>query len=171
MSNQSLDIALGLVIILLGLSFSYKFFLAGVLGRVSYWTGFIPFTIVSPFLLHIPATSKRSLVRSKQGLWVHLLMAPVFLICAVLCFAAGADIMGLPGVKTLNWVLTGGNVGRPSAVCFDRHNGYRFPCLVRAKDTLGVRIGKVQLYIPEDKRLLPENNPRSVPDQMQDAKH
>src|SRR5580658_6629792 len=98
----------GIVLILVGFSFFYKFLLASIKGRMKYWSGFLPFTIMSPFILHTPTTSKRTLVRETEGLWIHLLMAPIFLICGALCLGAGADLAGLPGTAAVNWVLSGG---------------------------------------------------------------
>ena len=119
MPNPSYDLAIGMLIIILGFSFGYK----------TYRTGFLPFTVVSPWFTHLPASSKKSLTKTAQGLWVHLLMGPIFLVCTVLCFAAGTELMGLPGIKTLNWVLVGGQEGKASCVAFDKRSGYRFPFL------------------------------------------
>jgi hypothetical protein len=159
MPNQPLDLALGLFVVILGCSFAYKFVVASVLGRCSYWAGFLPITMISPWLVHLPASSKRSLTHQAQGLWVHLIMGPSFLICAILCFAAGTEFMGLPGISTLNLILAGGNTGRPSAVAFDRHSGFRFPFLQRSSQTFGHRVAKVQLGVDADKKMLPDQIP------------
>jgi hypothetical protein len=166
MPNANLDLALGMIIIILGISFTYKFYQATLLGKCTYWTGFLPVTIISPWLTHIPSRSKRSLVKTAQGLWVHLLMGPIYLICAVLCFAAGTEIMGLPGVNSLNWVLAGGNLGHPSCVAFDRRNGFRFPFLVRTNETLQSRMNKVQLKIKPGDEMMPSAPPKSIKSQM-----
>jgi hypothetical protein len=133
------QIAIGILLIVLGCSFAYKFFLASVLGKISYWQGFLPITIVSPFLTHLPSGEK-SLIKKTQGIWVHLLMSPIFLICTVLCFAVGTDLTGLPGIDTLNWVLNGGDYSKPQAVQFS-HITYQLKCplLVRA----GIHFGKI----------------------------
>lgn len=169
MPNQSLDLFIGTLIVILGISFTYKFYQATLLGKCTYWTGFLPITAISPWLTHIPSTSKRSLTKTAQGLWVHLLMGPIFLICAVLCFAAGTEIMGLPGINTLNWVLTGGNKGRATCVAFDRHNGFRFPFLLRSKDTLQKRIEKAQLGIKAGDEMLPGTPQKSIKQQMDEG--
>jgi hypothetical protein len=137
--SNYVQIALGVLVIVLGGSFAYKFFLACVLGKVSYWHGFLPITIVSPLLTHLPSGEK-SLVKKTQGIWVHIVMSPIFLICMVLCFAVGTDLTGLPGVQTLNWVLNGCDDSKPAAVQFS-HSSYalKFPLLVKA----GVHIGKI----------------------------
>jgi len=169
MPNQTLDLALGILIVILGISFSYKFYQASLLGKCTYWTGFLPVTVISPWLTHIPSTSKRSLTKTAQGLWVHLLMSPIFLICAILCFAAGSEIMGLPGINTLNWVLAGGNISRAPAVAFDKRNGYRFPFLMRSSETINKRISKVQLGIKAGDAMLPDGPQKSIKQQMDEG--
>jgi hypothetical protein len=169
MPNPSLDLAIGMVIVILGISFTYKFYQATLLGKCTYWTGFLPITMISPWLTHIPSTSKRSLTKTAQGLWVHLLMGPIFLICAVLCFAAGTEIMGLPGMNTLNWVLNGGNTGRATCVAFDKHSGFRFPFLKRSSEVIGKRISKVQLGIKAGDEMLPSGPQKSIKQQMDEG--
>jgi hypothetical protein len=169
MPNQPMLLALGIVVVLLGFSFAYKFYLAAISGKCSYWTGFLPLTMVSPWLTHIPSTSKRSLVKHAQGLWVHLVMGPIFLICSILCIAAGTEILGLPGIQALNWVLAAGNSGRAPAVAFDMHTGYRFPFLMRSSEIIGKRMSKLQLDAG-DKALMPEaGRQKSIKQQMDEA--
>jgi len=148
----------GLFLIVLGGSFSYKFFMASVLGRLTYWRGFLPLTIISPWFTHLPP-GKRTLVKHTQGLWVHILMGPIFLICAALCFSAGADYIGLPGTETMNYILNGGNITRPTCVTFDKtHFRFGFPLLVRSGTILGKKIDKFQIDEKEDQKLLHDNN-------------
>jgi hypothetical protein len=141
--------AIGVCLMVLGLSFAYKFYLAAVLGRLSYWTGFLPITIVSPFLVHVPG-SKRSLVRKTQGLWVHLLMGPVFLIVSALCLTAGAEFCGLPGLLTLNYILRGGDESKPYPVTFNKHTGFTFPLLEKSSKTIGERLNKAKIKDKDD---------------------
>src|ERR1700722_12213997 len=101
------QIAIGIFLLLLGVSFTYKAFLANIKGKMSYWEGFLPFTMISLFTVHLPG-SKNSLIKSTEGLWIHLIMGPVFMIVAIMCLGAGADLAGLPGTATANWVLSGG---------------------------------------------------------------
>jgi hypothetical protein len=169
MPNPSLELAIGMAIILLGLSFAYKTYQASILGKCTYWTGFLPLTVISPWITHLPASSKRSLTKTAQGLWVHMVMGPIFLVCSVLCFAAGAELMGLPGISTLNYILVGGNSGRAAAVAFNKHTGYRFPFLERSGETLGKRIDKAQMGIKADDEMLPNAPPKSIKSQMEDA--
>ena len=152
MPSVNFDMILGVVIVLLGCSFAYKFVRALVYGQVSYWSGFLPFAVISPFFLHLPA-GKRSLIRRIEGHWVTIVLSPVFFICSILCLAAGVDLLGLPGVDTLNWVLNSGDRSKPAAVIFDKQHGYRFPLLSRIGNTLGDRFNKVQVPLSEKDRL------------------
>jgi hypothetical protein len=152
------DIALGLLLVVLGCSFAYKFFLATVFGRVSYWTGFLPLTLLSPFFIHIPG-SKRSLIRYSQGLWVNLLMGPVFLILSVLLIAAGIDIAGFPGTDSLNFLLNHGEKGRSPSIIFDKtHHVYRFPFLDRSYKLAKETFDKWQVPLAEKEKLLEDKH-------------
>ena len=135
----------------LGVSFIWKAFQAMIKGRLKYWDGFLPFTLISPWTLHLP-TSKNSLVKETEGLWVHLLMGPLFMFSAILCICAGADLANLPGTATLNLVLNGGKAGSEQ-VTFDKHYGYHFPIVYKAvpvfKKIFGADLGlgqKDKLY-------------------------
>jgi hypothetical protein len=152
MPSETIDIALGIVLVLLGCSFAYKFVLAAVMGRTSYWSGFLPISVVSPFFLHLPA-GKRSLIRQAEGLWIHLLMAPIFLILAVLCLAAGADELGVPGTAALNWVLNGADTYKPNAVIFDKRSGYRFPIMTRAYNVFSERFNRAKVPLQDKDKL------------------
>jgi hypothetical protein len=145
---------------LVGISFGCKFFLAAIKGRMRYWSGFMPLTVASPFLLHTPMMSKRSLIKETEGLWVHLLMAPVFLILATLCLGAGADLAGLPGTATVNYLLSAGKGGQD--IVFDPHQGYKFPILAKAGPVLSrVFGGKMTV---EEKDSLYVDNPGTLKD-------
>lgn len=148
------DIALGIVLIVLGLSFAYKCFQASVLGKVTYWTGFLPFTIISPFLIHLPA-SKRSLIRETQALWVYVVMGPLFFVASMLLIEAGFDIAGLPGTDTVNLLVNGGNKLRPPAITFDkRHYKYEFPILNRNGEQLMEKINKYNVPLADKDKLI-----------------
>jgi|GEM_PF-426764 len=122
-----LKFGLGILVIVLGFSFIWKGWQAMVLGRFYYWSGFLPATLVSPWLIHLPP-SKRSLVKQKEGMLAHMVLGPSFMLCAILFICAGTDLMGLPGTKTLNVIINGGNQAAPTAVSFDENTGrYTFP--------------------------------------------
>jgi hypothetical protein len=139
MSDQ-VAMVVGIFLMVIGISFAYKTYQAGIQGRVMYWEGFLPFTIISPFLLHLPA-SKKSLIKPAEGMWVHAVMAPVFLVISILCFAAGADFAGLPGVSTLNVAMNGFKWGRSDSIIFNRRTGYQFPIVPRAGKQLAKIFG------------------------------
>jgi hypothetical protein len=119
--SEPVALVVGIFLMVLGVSFLYKAYQAGIQGRLMYWEGFLPFTLISPFLLHLPA-GKRSLVKPAEGLWVHAVMAPIFGVIGILMLAAGADYTGLPGVATLNVAMNGFKWGRSDSVVFNRRN-------------------------------------------------
>jgi hypothetical protein len=166
---SNVELVIGIVLVLLGISFAYKTYLASVLGKCYYWTGFLPLTVISPWVCHLPPASKRSLTKTAHGLWVHFFMGPIYLVCTVLCFVAGAEFLGLPGVSSLNYVLVGGNLGKAACVAFNKHTGFRFPFLERSRDTMAKRIEKVQLMTSQDRQLLPDTPPKSIRAQMDEA--
>ncbi len=132
LSEPIVRILLGVLVMIVGFSFIWKGWLASVLGRFTYWSGFLPFTIISPWLVHLPQ-GKRSLIKTKEGMLAHMVMGPSFFLCAVLCICAGADLVGWPGTKTLNLVINGMDSTKPTSVSFNENNGrYDFPLLTRA---------------------------------------
>ncbi len=145
----------GVLLMVLGVSFSWKAFQAIIKGRVKYWDGFLPFTLVSPWLLHLPE-KKNSLIKWTEGLWVHLIMGPLFMISAILCLCAGADLTTLPGTATLNLIINGGKAGN-DAVTFDKHVGYHFPIVARAMPILK-KIASGQMGVKNQDKLYTENN-------------
>ena len=48
---DSAQIIVGVVFMLLGCSFMYKAFLAMIRGKLTYWDGFLPLTLLSPFTI------------------------------------------------------------------------------------------------------------------------
>lgn len=125
-------IAIGILVVIVGFSFIWKGWQACVLGRFKYWSGFLPFTLISPWIVHLPQ-GKRSLIKTKEGMLAHVIIGPSFFLCAVLCICAGADLIGLPGTKTLNLVINGGDELKPTSVSFNERTGkYDFPLLARA---------------------------------------
>lgn len=148
-------IPVGVVLLLLAASFMYKAILATARGRVVYWDGFLPLTIISPWIVHIPGT-KKSLLKSAEGLWVHAIMAPLFFISAFLCFVAGLEYCNFPGADWINLAVHGGKLGGAPLVMFDKQRGFRFPLLIQGKD----RLAKIfSVEIPEkEKDKMSKNN-------------
>ncbi len=128
-------IMLGVICLLLGFSFAWKCIQALLYGRLKYWEGFLPLTIISPLCIHLPE-GKNSLIKTKTALWVHIIPVPVFLVLSLLLFAYGADCLGLPGCKALNFILTAGRHDAPWAVVNGAHGIYHFPILQQMQDAL-----------------------------------
>jgi hypothetical protein len=150
--STPVSIAVGVFLMVLGCSFFYKAVIATVKGRVDYWAGFLPFTILSIFVLHLPK-GKNSLVKTSEGLWVHAIMSPLFFICALFCLVAGAEYAGLPGTQVLNIALSGGKFGHPDSVVFNKRTGFRFPIVARNAPTF-MKLFNSQMGLSEKDALL-----------------
>lgn len=139
------QIFVGIVIMLLGCSFAYKAFVAIIRGKVTYWTGFLPFTIISPFLIHLPR-GKKSLIIDAEGLWVHMLMGPVFGVASFFCLLMGADIVGLSATDMINDIMSRSRTNNGlRAIEYDRATGYRFPIAHRVGNQLQKLIFKSKM--------------------------
>jgi hypothetical protein len=148
------ETALAVALIVIGLSFAFKFFRAVILGKLWYWTGFLPFTLISPFVI-LWHGSKRSLIREAQGFWVYVLMGPIFLILSILLIEAGLDLFGVPATDSINYVINGGNTLRPPAIRFDKQRyAYSFPFLVRGGGQFVEKINKYSVPLSEKDKLL-----------------
>lgn len=153
----------GFLVFVMGISFLYKGWNACVLGRFYYWSGFLPLTMISPWMTHLPP-SKRSLIKKKEGMLAHIFIGPSFFLCAVLCLCAGSDLMGWPGTKTLNLVLNGGDANKPTAVSFDENTGrYTFPILTKSGGKLYKQL--FESKISEDKDIIGRKLDKMIPDQ------
>ncbi|MDZ4834971.1 MAG: hypothetical protein SGJ27_14435 [Candidatus Melainabacteria bacterium] len=148
-------IAIGILLIILGLSFCYKGWNAMVLGRIHYWSGFLPFTIVSPWFIHLPP-SERSLIKTKEGLLCHALIGPLFFLTAIPLIVAGLDLTSLGGTKALNFVLNAGDSSKPEAVRYSPPLNYQFPLAVRASKSIA-KLFNVQIEEESGKRMLPKD--------------
>ena len=147
----------GGILIVLGFSFAYKTYLAFVKGRVLYWQGWLPVTIFSPWFVHVPPKNpEKSLSRYKEAGWVPLVVGPLFLGTTILSLAAGADLTGLPGTKTLNYALTGGKPGASEIITFDPRSGFHAPGLKRAVPALDKIFGK-PLDLKPDQQMYEKN--------------
>jgi len=137
-------IAIGVALIILGGSFCYKAWNAVVLGRIHYWSGFLPFTLVSPWFIHLPP-GERSLIKVKQGLLCHMFVGPLFFLTAIPLLVVGFDLCGLPGTKTINWVVTGGDTSKPAAITYSPPLTYNFPMAVRSSKKF-MSLFQTQIY-------------------------
>ena len=138
--QDPLQIAGGVVLMCLGVSYAYKFFQASVMGKYIYWDGlrpfgwmFAPFTIlITPLLVHGKPTDK-NLIREKTAGWVHLFWGPAFFLASLMCLVSGADLAHLQGSQAMNYVVTCGNhPGIPRAITYHPPFTYKFPLLKKA---------------------------------------
>jgi len=90
LTSPQASLAVGILLMAVGVSFFYKAVIALIKGRTEYWTGFLPLTIISPFLIHLPGGTN-SLIKYAEGMWVVAVMAPIFIVLSVLCSLAGAE--------------------------------------------------------------------------------
>ncbi len=78
-----LDNVLGFLL-MRGLLFCWKAYQAMVKGKMKYWHGFLPFTFVSPFVMHLPAGKVRLPKKPKDcglhadGSSFHAVRYPLF---------------------------------------------------------------------------------------------
>lgn len=143
---------IGGILILLGLSFCYKFWTAAVTGRCYYWSGFLPLTIISPWFIHLPP-GKNSLIKQREGMLCHIIIGPLFFVSAVFCLMLGCDLVGLPGSKAVNIVLSGGDETKPATVVWEPGRGYRFPVMGKASKKIK-KIFNKQINLKDDQKLL-----------------
>ncbi|RTL38027.1 MAG: hypothetical protein EKK48_22265 [Candidatus Melainabacteria bacterium] len=154
MSPQA-SLAVGIALMVLGVSFFYKAVVAIINGRMPYWTGFLPLTIISPLLIHLPG-SKNSLIKFTEGMWVMAVMAPVFLVLSVLCLLSGAEYAGLPAVEQVNSALHGGTDGT-AVIAFSKTRGFAFPLLAHSSPALK-RVFGSSINLDPKQELVPRNS-------------
>jgi hypothetical protein len=145
----------GVILILLGLFYLFRMYQALVKGKVTYWAGWAPVTLISPWICLVNANPK-SLVKSKEGMWVHLFMA-------ALAICAGLDLIGLPGVSYLNDAFGGAH--GPKAITFSLRNGYNFPFIGKAVVNFGKAMASGQMGVDKEKQMYEKSN-TSVGDAM-----
>ncbi len=140
---------IGIIMIILSLSFMYKGWQGAILGRCWYWAGFLPFTLVSPWFIHIPPKDPaKTLIKRKEGLLCHILIGPLMFCTAVPLLIVGCDLAGLPGTDTANLILSGGDSSKPSSIVYTPRLSYRLPIMAR----IGQQLWKiVASQVSEDK--------------------
>jgi hypothetical protein len=152
----------GVLLILLGLFYLFRMYQALVKGKVTYWAGWLPITLISPWTCFVNAHPK-SLVKAKEGMWVHLVMAPLFLISAALAICAGLDLVGLPGTSYLNDAFGGAHGTK--AITFSLKQGYNFPFIGQAVVKFGKAMASGQMGIDKEHQMYEKSN-QSVGDAM-----
>ena len=155
----------GFLLIVLGFSYAIKFYQASFYGKVAYWSGleafgiwnffswiFIPITnFLTPLLVHGQA-KETNLIKIKTAGWIHLFWGPVFFLLSLMFVVAGADFMGLPGTRFMNFVLTCGNPAVPPAITYSPPFTYKFPILKKARKQL-IKILTVNIPVDKSKTL------------------
>lgn len=146
--------AIGALVLALGCSFVYKGWNALVLGRCHYWSGFLPFTVISPWLLHLPP-KQGSLVKLREGMLCHMVIGPLFFITSFFFLIPGLDMLtGGYGTKMSNMILNAGDSTKPTAMIYAPPLNYKFPIMARASKTFG-KLFNTKIYEDPSKSLLP----------------
>lgn len=126
----------GILLMIMGLVYFHKSFMAGVQGKLWYWQGFLPFTLISPWIVVFPPKEK-TLCKVKEAMWVHAFFGPIFFASAIIALSTGADLTGLPGTKTTNSMFTYFLPDKTPLIVFDKtHYRVQFPAVVRTSQKL-----------------------------------
>jgi hypothetical protein len=155
----------GILLMVLGLSFGYKFIEASFMGRVNYWGGlekvhwlFHPITMFfTPFFVHTKPKDT-NLIKTRTAGYVHLVWGPLFFLLSLMLMVSGADFLSLPGTAVMNFVLTCGRHDIPQAIVYQPPpaNGmlgtYKFPILKKARRTV-FRLLTADIYMDKKKVL------------------
>jgi len=164
-TDQIIRTLIGWVVMALAISFAYKCYRASVEGKLTYWQGFLPISLVSPLLVHVPA-KEGTLVKETTGMWVHLIMGPFFLILSVVLMAMGADLAGFAGTDTLNLILGGGNPLAPPSIVYNKNYNFSFPILQRTANKFIKSVNSYSVPI-QDKDKLPGYQDYQDPNRQQ----
>ena len=154
---------LGVLSIVLSLSFLYKSWTATVLGKCHYWDGFLPLTIISPWLIHFKGSSENSLIKTKQGMVCHILVGPLLFFTALPLMVMGLDLTGLNGTGYTNLVLNLGSARQEPAIIYSAPISYRFPIIASSRVCLE-RMLNTNIEQEPGKVLLPRSDTRSAKD-------
>lgn len=146
-------VAVGALLVVLGLSFVYKAYDAAVLGRVYYWSGFLPISLISPWFVHLPP-GRNSPIKTKEGLLGHALVGPLFFCTALAFLVAGTDLLGWNGSKFVNNLLSHGDKSQPPAISYSPPLHYSFPLLAHSMIKINSHF-QSQIGQEPNKRLLP----------------
>jgi len=165
----------GVLLIILGASFGYKFYQASMFGKVNYWIGlekvhwlFIPLTVfLTPVIVHTPPKDS-NLIKTKTAGWVHLFWGPIFFLTSLMLVVSGADMLKLPGTQVMNWLLTGGRPDIPPAITYQppapgtlRLGEYKFPILKRMRRTF-FKLITSEVFLDEKKKANPFDDSKKI---------
>ncbi|MBX9949042.1 MAG: hypothetical protein K2Y39_07760 [Candidatus Obscuribacterales bacterium] len=155
---EQLGLALGVILMIMGAGYLFKAFVAIAQGRIWYWTGFLPLTIISPWLIFCPPNERKekAIAKVKDAIWAPIFFGPVFTIMGVVCLSAGADMANLPGTSTTNRLLTSWTSDKTPVIVFDKKNyKLQFPAAVKTANKITKIIFGTQAGIKEQDKLLP----------------
>ncbi len=155
---EQLGIGLGVVLMLLGLGYLFKAYVAIAQGRFWYWSGFLPLTIISPWLIFNPPDDRKAnaIAKVKDTIFAPIFFGPVFTILSVLCLSAGGDLANLPGTATTNKVLTSWTSDKTPVIVFDKkHYKMQFPAVVKTANKITNMFFRNNLNIKDQDKLLP----------------
>jgi hypothetical protein len=165
----------GVLLIVLGVSFGYKFFQASMFGKVTYWAGlekvhwlFVPVTVfLTPVFVHTPA-KENNLIKTRTAGWVHLFWGPIFFLTSLMLMVSGADLLKLPGTQAMNWLLTGGRSDIPPAITYQppppgalKLGEYKFPFLKRVRRTV-FKLITADVFLDEKKKANPFDDSKKI---------
>ncbi len=157
---EQLGVVLGVILMLVGAGYLFKAYVAIVQGRLWYFSGFLPLTLISPWFVFAPPDERKAKSMSKvmDAIWVPIFFGPIFVICSVLCLSAGGDLANLPGTATTNKVLTSWTSDKTPVIVFDKkHYKMQFPAVVKTANRIFGMFFGGKVNINEQDKLLPPN--------------
>jgi hypothetical protein len=136
MNQDQINMIVGILLMVMGLVYFHKSFMAGVQGKMWYWQGFLPFTLISPWIV-VFKPKENSLCKEKEAMWVHAFFGPAFFCSAIIALSAGADMANLPGTATTNKLFTMFLPDKTPLIVFDKkHYRMQFPAVVTTSKKL-----------------------------------
>ncbi len=162
MSSDQISMIIGILVVILGCVYAHKAWMAGVQGKIWYWQGFLPFTLVSPWIVIFPP-KENSLCKVKEAMWIHLVMGPAFLISALVMISSGLDLTGLPGTEYVNSFFTMGTPDKTPIIVFDKKRySLRFPAVVKTGQKAAKMFFDLNMKLKGEDDLLPADH-KSIP--------
>jgi hypothetical protein len=132
-SDDRFCIPLGIVLILVSMSYFWKCYYAVIRGQINYSNRFFPeVTFLSALIVPPWTSTKKSFIDTRKVVWVHVFLGPLFFMLAVCTLLIGFDYAGLHGTDIVNLGFSGGQPDCAQAIIFNRRTGYQFPIMDRA---------------------------------------
>lgn len=155
---EQLGLAFGVILMIMGAGYLFKAFVAIAQGKIWYWSGFLPLTVISPWLIFCPPNERKEkgIAKVKDAIWAPIFFGPVFTILGIVCLSAGADMANLPGTATTNRLLTSWTSDKTPVIVFDKkHYKMQFPAAMKTAGKISKLIFNTQADIKEQDKLLP----------------